>query len=112
MGDHELPTNPNEPTLSLEEITAFETLIDDSIVAEYNGDLNRWWDERDGGYIYTPLDSDHVRELLVKLWGEILTSEAIDDAFVRLTEDGAREWPRAYCEEDKESSLISDIGPH
>ena len=51
MGDHELPANPNEPTLSLKTITAFETLIDDSIVAEYNGDLERRWDERDGGYI-------------------------------------------------------------
>jgi hypothetical protein len=100
-----------EIQLSFEEKLRFEAMIDESIIAEYDGDLERWDDERDGGYNYTPLDTDHIRDLLTKLWGELLSKEALDDAFLRLTEDGAAGWPCAYCEDDEDERPLSDLRP-
>ena len=111
MYNHELPVSSTESTLPLDVTLAFQILINDSILAEYDSDLEQWWDEREGGYVYTHFDIDLMRELLVKLWGEVLTGEAIDDVFLRLTEDGAKEWPRAYCGEDEKDRSIADLGP-
>ena len=83
---------------------AFTSLIDDAIIARYTGDLERY-DERDGGYIYVPLDTDHIRELLTEFWGELLSTSALEDAFGRLTKDGAANWPAAWCEEDDEENF-------
>jgi hypothetical protein len=92
--------NISSNTLSLTEQTALETLIDDSIVARYEGDLERI-DEYCGVCgTYLPLDEDNIRELLTAFWGEHVTAETLDAAFDRLTQFGADEWPRAWCEED------------
>src|SRR5262245_29200326 len=92
--------------LTIEEQSTFEEMIDASIVARYESELERHDDcDRKGvfdGYFYTPLDTDRIRELLTMLWGDLLTAEAIEDAFTRLTKDGAGEWPRGYCEEDED----------
>lgn len=97
--------------LSLEEQAQFEELVEKSIIARYDGNLERW-EGRDGGPVYTPLDTDHVRTLLNALWGELLTPQAIDDAFERLAE-GENEWPHGYCEDDIEEQWqsISSCGP-
>src|SRR5262245_42579434 len=87
-----------EPTLTVEEQSTFEEMIDASVIARYDSELERH-DACDrkgaptGGHYYTPSDTDRIHELLTKLWGDLLTAEAIDDAFTRLTEDGAGEWP-------------------
>lgn len=94
--------------LSLDEQCCFETLIDDLIIAKYNGDLERWWDDRECRYHYTPVDTDDIRDLLTKLWGDLLSKEACDDAFLRLTEDGAEEWPHAYCEDEEAERTLPD----
>src|SRR5215475_3557355 len=93
-------------TLTIEEPSIFEEMIDASIIARYDSELERHDScDRKGvfdGYFYTPLDTDKIRELLTKLWGDLLAAEVIEDAFARLTQDGAAEWPNAYCEEDQE----------
>jgi hypothetical protein len=65
--------------------------------------------QKRAGYIYTPLDEDTVCELLTDLWGALLTREAIEEAFKRLTEDGASEWPRAWCQDDLDEIPLSEI---
>ena len=87
-------------TLTVEEQSTFEEMIDASIIARYDSELERH-DVFDG-YFYMPLDTDRIRELLTKLRGDLFTAEAIEDAFARLTKDGAGEWPHGYCEEDQE----------
>ena len=111
MHNYEPAASSTESTLPFGEAHALKILIDDSILAEYDSDLGRWWDELEGGYVYTRFDIDLMRELLVKLWGEVLTGYAVDDAFLRLTADGAKEWPRAYCGEDEKDRSIADLGP-
>ena len=80
--------------LGSEEQSVFEEMVDGSIIAQYGGELERHDTcDRKGvfnGYRYTPLDTNSIRELLTKLWGSLLTTKAIEDTFVRLTEDGAR----------------------
>jgi hypothetical protein len=100
--------SPN--TLSISEECQFETLVDQSIRDRYDGDLERWEDIRDGGQTYTPIDTDHVRDLLNVLWGELLTSQAIEDAFERLTQDGADidAWPHGWCQEDEDERSLSN----
>src|SRR5262245_65771084 len=51
---------------------AFETMIDDSMVKRYDGDLECLGEGRHGETWYRPLDPDYVSNLLVDLWGEIL----------------------------------------
>jgi hypothetical protein len=92
--------------LSSAEECQFETLIDQSILDRYDGDLERGWDK--DGPTYRPLDTDHVRTLLNVLWGELLAPQAI--AFERLTQLGNR-WPHGYCEEDEEERTIASYGP-
>jgi len=65
----------------------------------------RLGEDQDGAIQYRPPDDDHIRELLVALWGKVLTPEAIEDAFERLMDHG--EWPHDYCEEDEEDRPLS-----
>src|SRR5262249_9212296 len=83
----------------------FETLIDDSIVARYDSELERLGESKHGEIGYRPIDTDYVRKLLVDLWGELLTAEAIDEAFERLMQHD--EWPHGWCEEDEEDRPLS-----
>jgi hypothetical protein len=107
------PTTTTEIMLTLDEQATFEEMIDAAIIARYEGDLERREDcDRKGvftGYYYTPLDPTNIRELLTELWGTIITVEAIEDAFVRLTNDGAAEWPKAYCEDDIEEERLRKL---
>ena len=89
---------------------AFESMIDDSIVRRYDGDLKRLGEGRHGEIWYRPLDPDYVSTLLIDLWGELLTPEAINEAFDRLMEEQG-DWPRGYCEEDEEERPLSSFGP-
>jgi hypothetical protein len=90
------------PKLNIEEEIEFENIVERSITARYDGDLERHECPKTIEVHYTPLDVDHIRTLLNELWGELLTVDTIEDFFKRLTEDGAEEWPHAYCEEDEE----------
>jgi hypothetical protein len=88
-------TAPN----SLDEDKLF-ALIENSIIARYSGDLERHEDPRGKrADTYTPLDTDAIRELLVTLWGEHITAQALELVFETLTMEGAEEWPQAWCEE-------------
>jgi len=93
--------------LKLEEWTALQELIDNSIIERYDGDLERSGPGHHGEIYYWPLDTDHIRTLLVELWGELLTAETIEDFFKRLTKNGAEEWPHAYCEDDEAERPLS-----
>jgi hypothetical protein len=76
-------------------------LITNSIIQIYAGDLERSaCEDRHGAFIYTPLDVDNIRDLLTKHWGELVEPPVLDEAFERLTEDGAEHWPKAWCDED------------
>jgi hypothetical protein len=86
--------------LSTDEEYAFANIVDASIIARYKGNLSSLSTDPSGGVSYTPLDTIQVQKLLVELWGERLTKEAIAAAFGRLTQDGACEWPLAWCEEE------------
>src|SRR5262245_14302429 len=86
--------------LDVETKIAFEELVDNSIIERYDGDLERHQCPKTAEVHYTPLDTDHIRTLLNRLWGESLTAETIEDFFERLTKDGAEEWPHGWCEED------------
>src|SRR5262245_7031209 len=79
--------------LELREWSAFEQVIDRSIMERYDGDLEYVGESEDGKQAYyRPLDEGHIRRLLVDLWGDRLTAEAIEDAFNRLMQvEGA--WP-------------------
>ncbi len=90
------------PFLTLSELISFENVVTASITARYAGDLQRWWDERNGGVYYTPLDTDNIRELLTTLWGDFLTTEAIEEFATQLIVEGAENWPRTWCEEDED----------
>ena len=74
--------------LTLDEQCAFERAIDASIIARYRGDLEDLGnnDAHVEGFVnqYLPLDTDHIRNLLTELWGESITAEALEDAFLRL----------------------------
>jgi len=89
---------------------AFETMIDDSIVKRYDSDLERLGEGHHGETCYRPLDTDRVCQLLVDLWGNLLTPEAINEAFDRLMEE-QDDWPHGYCEEDEEACPLSSYGP-
>jgi hypothetical protein len=97
--------------LDFETQTAFEKIIDTSIIARYDGPLLREWGGKKGDDLYyVPEDSDHIRELLMKIWGKDLTPEAIEAAFARLMGDGEYcEWPHAYCDEDEAERPLSDF---
>ena len=84
----------------------FECMIDSSIVERYDSDLERLGEDRHGKIYYRPLDTDRVITLLVGLWGDLLTPEAINEAFDRLIED-QDDWPHGYCEEDEEERSLS-----
>jgi hypothetical protein len=93
--------------LSLDEDMKFNDMIERSIVARYDGDLERHECPKTAEVHYTPLDTDHIRTLLDALWGETLTAKTIEEFFKRMTEDGAEEWPHAYCEDDEEERPLS-----
>jgi hypothetical protein len=81
--------------LTLDEENAVETLIDASIIARYDSEIEyreAYGDECS----YFPLDRITLRELLVELWGNLLAPEAIEAAFARLVKDGAEEWPNGW----------------
>jgi hypothetical protein len=79
-------------------------LIVTSVVQRYDGDLDKHEDPRDGGVTYTPNDTDHIRSLLMELWGALFTPKVLNDAYDQLIEEGAGAWPLAYCEEDLAST--------
>jgi len=87
---------------------AFDRVIDDSIVARYDGDLERLGEGRHGEICYRPLDTDHIHRLLVDLWGERLTPDTINATFDRLMKL-QDEWPHGYCEEDEDERPLSDF---
>jgi hypothetical protein len=94
-------------------LIAFEKIIDDSVAINYFNELKRWPDYREGGDLYGPMDHDHIRKLLVELWGRRITSFAIEEAFERLTENGRHrnEWPSScWCEDDEAERPLSDLG--
>jgi hypothetical protein len=93
--------------LTSDERFQFEELVDASVVARYEGDLERGEDPKTGGVYYVPLDD--VRDVLMALWGELLTPQAIEDTVERLTTEGAEYWPHGWCEEDEENRPISDF---
>jgi hypothetical protein len=81
--------------LTLDEENAVETLIDASIIARYDSEIEyreAYGDECS----YFPLDRITLRELLIELWGNLLAPEAIEAAFARLVKDGAEEWPNGW----------------
>jgi hypothetical protein len=84
-----------ETRLTLDEDIAFKSLIDDSIIARYDSEIE-YHETHEGDWYYVPLDCITLRELLVELWGKLLTPEALEAAFDRLTEDGAEEWPNGW----------------
>lgn len=84
---------------------AFEAIVDNSTVEQYSGPLDRLGEDQHGAVCYAPLDTDHIRTLLISLWGDLLSTEAIEEAFERLMAQG--EWPHSYCEEDEEDRLLS-----
>jgi hypothetical protein len=87
---------------------AFGHMIDGSIVARYDSELERFDDERHGGFCNSPLDTDRVIELLVELWGGLLAPETINDAFDRLMAEQDN-WPRGDCDEDDEERQFSEL---
>jgi hypothetical protein len=90
----------NTPLVLEEQLLA---LIESSIIERYSGDLKRHEDPRmKRANRYTPLDTDAIRELLTTLWGKHITAQTIEHVFETLVEDGAKQWPLAYCEEDLE----------
>jgi hypothetical protein len=99
-------TMPAKLNYFTEEIK-FNAIVRNSITARYDGDLERHECPKTAEVHYTPLDTDHIRTLLNELWGGLLTAETIEEFFETLTEDGAEEWPHAWCEEDEEERPLS-----
>src|SRR5262245_41565484 len=86
-----------------------EILIDESIAERYAGPLDRFEDWH-GKILYQPIDADHIIQLLVELWGDLLTPEAINQAFDRLmTPDVWGKWPHGICEADEAERPLSDF---
>jgi len=73
--------------LKLEEWSAFEQIIELSIVERYDGDLEYVGEDKYGDPHFKPLDKYRIRQLLVDLWGDRLTPRAIEDAFSCLIQD-------------------------
>jgi hypothetical protein len=94
---HEHPTEH----ITFKEEHQFFTLIETSIIERYTSDLERSEDPR-GKYAdtYIPLDTDHIRELLTTLWGELVSAETIERVYATLVKDGAEKWPLGWCEEE------------
>jgi len=67
---------------------AFEVMVDNSIVEQYDGPLDRLGEDQHGAIYYAPLDTDHIRTLLISLWGDLLSAAAIEEAFERLMAQG------------------------
>jgi hypothetical protein len=86
--------------LTGKELHAFHVIIRESIVARYDGSLERDTDANDGGFVYTPLDEDLIRSLLVTLWEDLLSPQEIDTAYDHIITYGADKWPKAWCQED------------
>jgi hypothetical protein len=75
-------------------------LIEASIIARYSGDLKRHEDLRmKRGDTYTPLDTGAIRNLLTTLWDGPALAEITERALETLTKHGAKEWPRAWCDD-------------
>jgi hypothetical protein len=84
-----------ETHLTLDEEIALESLIDNSIIARYDSEIERH-ETYEGECYYVPLDRITLRELLTELWGNRVTSEVIEDAFTRLVEGTEEEWPSGW----------------
>jgi hypothetical protein len=79
---------------------SLRALIVDSIAQQYSSDVKRHEDPRmKRADWFTPLDTDEVRRLLDTLWGGLVSAQVIKSAFEWLTAFGAREWPKAWCDE-------------
>jgi hypothetical protein len=88
--------------LSFTEEMEFETLIEKSITARYESELERL-DDPHGGAVFVPLDETHLHDLLVELWGERLTVDQIGDIQYRLMRDGTEsieDWPTRVVRRD------------
>jgi len=59
-------------------------MVEESITACYDRELERLEQGERGEFCYRPLDTGYARELSVALWGELLTPQAIEDIFARL----------------------------
>ena len=84
--------------LTLKGWSILQQVIDNSIVERYDGDLEYVGEGKHGEIHCRPLDEDHIRRLLIDLWGDRLPTELIEDAFNRLMQD-QREWPQGFCDE-------------
>jgi hypothetical protein len=91
-------------------LSTLEELIDQSVVARYDSLLDRG-EGRRGEISYRPMDTDRLCDLLVELWDELLTPEAINEAFDRLVVEWRDEWPHGVCEADEAERPLSDYGP-
>lgn len=98
VSDGELDEEGREFRQAMKPQWALEEIVDTAVAEQYDGPLERLGENKDGAICYRPEDTDRVRELLVSLWGEVLTPDAIEDAFERLMDHD--EWPHGYCEED------------
>jgi hypothetical protein len=78
-----------------------------SIASQYDGELEVT-EDWEGSLHYTPLDDDRIRQLLIQEFGDVLSGAAIEEAFTELVNEGAEEWPKAWCqawEEEQRDSL-------
>ena len=78
---------------------AFESMIDASVTAYYEGELCPIGYQNEH-CIFAPSDPDEIRALLVALWDGRVTTKEIENAVTRITDLGGRgrvasEWPRA-----------------
>jgi len=83
--------------------TKILTMIRNSAINRYAGELRKWEDFPEGGYLYTPMDEDQIRDLLAMLWGPLAHPRMIEQAFQTLITDGAQHWPKGWCQEDQEA---------
>ena len=73
-----------------------------SILSHYDGEIEtNNSPDQDGGIFYYALDGDHIRELLVDLWGDRVHSDVIERVYTELTAAGVdRECWTAVPEEE------------
>jgi hypothetical protein len=85
------------------------TMMRDSVINRYAGDLRKWDNFREGGCLYTPLDTDNIRDLLVTSWGKLVHPQMIEQAFRTLIKDGTEHWPKASCQEDLDEEARREL---
>jgi hypothetical protein len=67
----------SKAALTLEEQFRLDEMIDASVIARYDGDLQRLGPDQDGGSNYVPLDVEGVSDLLTCIVGR--ASQSRDD---------------------------------